>query len=111
LKVFFQAFVPEDDAVPGALVAIQSFGDFSGFNPHLHVLVTDGCFYGEGMFRVAPRFEANQLEEFFRHNVFRMLLSKGKITEDLVDMMLKWRHSGFNAFCGPRIQPGEEDAI
>ena len=111
LKEFFQETMPEEDVVPGAVVAIQSFGDFLGFNPHLHVLGTDGCFYGEGMFRVAPRFETNQLEEFFRHNVFKMLLSKGKITEDLVDMMLKWRHSGFNVFCGPRIQPGEEDAI
>lgn len=36
-----------------------------------------------------------------------MLLSKGKITKDLVDMMMSWRHSGFNVFCGPRIQPGD----
>jgi hypothetical protein len=34
-----------------------------------------------------------------------------KITEDLVDMMMAWRHSGFNVYCGPRIQPGEEEAI
>ena len=40
-----------------------------------------------------------------------MLLSKGKITEDLVNMLMKWRHSGFNVFCGPRIQPGEEKAM
>jgi len=39
-----------------------------------------------------------------------MLLSKGKITEDLVDMLMTWRHSGFNVFCVPRIQPGEEKA-
>ena len=36
-----------------------------------------------------------------------MLLSKGKITEELIDMLMTWRHSGFNVFCGPRIQPGE----
>jgi len=64
-----------------------------------------------GMFRVAPRFEAKGLEEIFRHRVFKMLLSKGKITEDLVNMLMKWRHSGFNVFCGPRIQPGEEKAM
>jgi hypothetical protein len=52
----------------------------------LHVLCTDGCFYGQGMFRVAPRFETKQLEEVFRHNVFKMLLSKEKITEELIDM-------------------------
>jgi len=40
-----------------------------------------------------------------------MLLSKNKITEDLVDMMMGWRHSGFNAYCGSRIQPCEEEAI
>ena len=53
--------MPEDDAVPGAVIAIQSFGDFLGFNPHLHVLATDGCFYGKGIFRVAPRFDTKNL--------------------------------------------------
>jgi hypothetical protein len=63
------------------------------------------------MFRVAPLFELKHLEEIFRHKVFKMLLSKGKITEDLVDMLMKWRHSGFNVFCGSRIQPGHEEAM
>jgi len=40
-----------------------------------------------------------------------MLLSKGKITQDLVNMLVSWRHSGFNVFCGRRIQPGEEEAM
>jgi hypothetical protein len=26
-------------------------------------------------------------------------------------MLMTWRHSGFNVFSGPRIQPGEEEAI
>lgn len=111
VTVFFQASVPEDDAVPGAVVAIQSFGDFLGFNSHLHVLGTDGCFYGVGMFRVAPRFHRKDLEKIFRYKVFKMLLSKGKITQDLVNMPLSWRHSGFNVFCGPRIHPREKDAM
>ncbi len=48
------------------------------------------------------------MEEIFRHKVFKMLLSKEKITEDMVDMLLSWRHSGFNVHCGQRIQPGDE---
>jgi len=67
LKEFFQESVPEQDAVPGAIIAIHSFGDFLGRHPHLHVLCTDGCFYGSGMFRVAPLFELKHLEELFRH--------------------------------------------
>ncbi|MAF34092.1 MAG: hypothetical protein CL941_09115 [Desulfobacter sp.] len=31
--------------VCGAVVAIQTFGDFLAFHPHLHILVSDGCFY------------------------------------------------------------------
>jgi hypothetical protein len=67
--VFFQETAPEEDAVPGAVIAIQSFGDFLGFNPHVHILCTDGCFYGNGMFRVAPLFEAKDLEHIFQHKL------------------------------------------
>jgi hypothetical protein len=111
LKVFFQEAVPEKGATPGAVVAVHSFGDFLQFHPHLHILGADGGFYGEGMFRVAPSFELKALEEIFRHKVFKMLLAKEKITEDLIDILMKWRHSGFNVFCGPRIQPGEGEAM
>ena len=97
--------------MPGAVVAIQSFGDFLGFNPHCHVLCTDGGFYGKGMFRVAPRFHRKDLEKIFRHKVFKLLLSKGKITQDLGNMLMPWRHSGFNVFCGPKIKPGEQEAM
>ena len=83
-------------------------------------MCSDGCFCGEGlsactaqagMFRVATLFDLKHLEEIFRHNVFKMLLSKNKITQDIVDMLMTWRHSGFSTFCGPRIQPGDEKAM
>jgi hypothetical protein len=58
-----------------------------GYNNRLvHILGTDVCLYGDGMFRVAPHFETRGIEEIFRHNVFKMLLSKGIITQDLVNM-------------------------
>jgi len=74
------------------------------FHWHFHVSVGISV-------RVAPRFETRQLEEIFRHKVFKMLLTKGKITEELIDMLMTWRHSGFNVFCGPRIQPGEQQSM
>jgi DNA-binding CsgD family transcriptional regulator len=37
-----------------AAVAVQSFGDFQNFHPHLHVLSTDGYFYNDAAFRVCP---------------------------------------------------------
>ena len=32
-----------------------------------------------------------------------MLLAKGKITQDMIALLDKWRHTGFNVFSGPRI--------
>jgi hypothetical protein len=70
LKVFFQTIVPEEDAVPGAAIAIQTFGDLLGFNPHCHILCPDGGFYGKGIFRVAPWVIPQDLEKLFRYRVF-----------------------------------------
>ena len=112
LKVFLQDAVPENDPIPGTVIAVQTFGDFLGFNPHTHILVTDGCFYGDGgMFRVAPPLELKKLEAIFRHKVFRMLLDKGRLTQEMIAMLATWRHSGFNVFCGNRISPDDDTAM
>ena len=112
LKVFMQQAVPEKEPIPGAVIAVQTFGDFLGFNPHCHILLTDGCFYGDkGMFRVAPPLELKKLEAIFRHKVFRLLLKRGRITEEMVRMLSAWRHSGFNVFCGNRISPKDDAAM
>ena len=119
LKVFIQDAVGTPflqgapvDPVPGAVVAVQTFGDFLGLNPHCHILVTDGCFHGSrGMFRVAPPLELKKLEAIFRHKVLRMLLNKGKITQETIAMLSTWRHSGFNVFCGNRISPADDTAM
>jgi ribosomal protein S27E len=112
LKVFLQEAVPENDPIPGAVIAMQTFGDFLGFNPHCHILVTDGCFYGNrGMFRVATPLELKKLEAIFQHKVLRMLVSKRKISEEMIRMLSTWRHSGFNVFCGNRISPADDTAM
>jgi len=87
-------------------------GDFLGFNPQCHILVTDGCFYGDGgMFRIAPPFELKKLEAIFRHKIFRMLLNKGKITEEMIRILSIWKHSGFHVFCRSRISPNADTAM
>jgi hypothetical protein len=45
---------PGGNAVPGASIAAQTYGDFLNFNPHLHAIVSDGCFLNDNSFHVAP---------------------------------------------------------
>jgi len=63
------------------------------------------------MFRVSPPFELKKLEALFRHKVLRMLLNKGKVTQEMIAMLSTWRHSGFNVFCGNRISPNDDMAM
>jgi hypothetical protein len=58
-----------------------------GFHPHLHILVSDGCFHKNGMFAVSPAIDAKALEQIFRHKVLKMLLAKGKITQDMIALL------------------------
>jgi hypothetical protein len=110
VKALIQAAVPE--AEPGAIVATHSFGDFpERFHPHLHILATDGAFHGKGLFRVASRFPVKELERLFRHKVLRMLLDKGKMRPEIIGIMDRWRHTGFNVYRGPRILPREKKSL
>ncbi|RJX19276.1 MAG: transposase [Desulforudis sp.] len=100
-----------DDAVPGAVIAVQTFGDFQNFNPHLHIIATDGCFYGNGGFAAGPRPNPSDLETAFRLEVLKMLKNEGKITGLIIENMLSWHHSGFNAYCGEAIWPSDQEGI
>lgn len=40
-----------------------------------------------------------------------MLLAKGKIMPDMVALLDKWRHTGFNVFAGSRIMPRQEKSM
>jgi hypothetical protein len=36
---------------------------------------------------------------------------KGKITPEIIEIMDRWRHSGFNVYCGPRILPRQKRSL
>jgi len=63
------------------------------------------------MFSVSPTADNKALEQIFRHKVLKMLLAKGKITQDMIMLLDKWKHTGFNVFFGPRILPRQEESM
>jgi hypothetical protein len=40
---------------------------------------------------VLPRYEMKQLEEIFRSRILAMLKRKGKIADDLIQKLMKWK--------------------
>jgi hypothetical protein len=108
LNLYLTQAVPCDDAKAGAAIAVQSFGDFQNFNPHLHVLATDGCFYNEDAFMVCPAPNTGDLEKLFRHEVFKMLKAEGKITDCIIENTINWppARRGYRAYASESATAG-----
>jgi hypothetical protein len=81
------------------------------FNPHLHAIVTDGCFSDDDDFKTAPDFILENLEAIFQYEVLKMLKKEGKITDTVIENMLSWRHSGFHVYIGDRITPTDKPGL
>ena len=104
LKEFFRKTLNNEEAVPGVVISIQTFGDLVNFHPHLHCLVTDGCFLPNGWFYVLPEIDVKRLESLFRHKVLKLLLKEERISEEWVKKLVSWKNSGFNIHNQVRIK-------
>ena len=111
ISAYLKSTIPDDDAVPGASIAVQTYGEFFNHNPHLHAIVSDGCFLEDGSFKMAPTFMLKDLEEAFRYEVLKMLKKEGKINEAVIENMLSWYHSGFHVYIGDRIEPDNKTGL
>lgn len=112
LAKFFKITLRKKAGIPGVAVAIQSFGDYARWHPHLHALVADGLFIESGYFFVMPKVDLYPLRELFRAHVLKMLKKEGLIDDIFIEMIMKWRHaSGFNVHNEVRIQPEDEQGI
>ena len=94
------------------MVAIQTFGDYTRWHPHLHVLVADGLFLESNYFFVMLEVELCPLRELFRSHVLKVLKKEDLIDGTFMEMTLKWRlTSGFSVHNEVRIKPEDEHGI
>ena len=66
-----------------------------------------------GVFHPAPENLdfAPPLEDLFREELFKVLLRREKITEERVELLRSWRHSGFRVDSSRRIPQGDRNAL
>jgi len=56
-----------------------------------------------------PKVDSKPLEDIFRARVFTMLKEEEKITEELIDKLMNWNHSGFSVHKGEQIARNDEE--
>jgi len=93
------------DARPGIVVSIATAGDLVQWHPHLHLLTTDGARTADGSWTPLPERDALLLMRLFRERLLARLLESHAISQELVCRLVAWRHSGFSAHVGERIEP------
>ena len=67
ITAYLKSTVLYDNAVPGASIAVQTYGALLNHNPHLHTIVSDGYFLEDGSFQITPVFILENLEEAFQY--------------------------------------------
>lgn len=90
------------DGQLAAIAAVQTFGDYLVFHPHLHVLAAAGLVDREGRFHLMPVESIEPLAELFRHRFIEMLHREKLISEKKVHQLLDWKHSGFSLDAGDK---------
>jgi hypothetical protein len=61
---------------PGIVVSIATSGDLLQWNPHAHLLVTDGAFSDDGTFHPLPTWDGEALMRLFRERLLARLVDR-----------------------------------
>ena len=94
VREMMAAAAEEPDARPGMVAVIQTFGSSLKFTPHIHAIVTRGVFLSNGQWHPIPYVDSHKAELVFRHKLLRFLRDRDLISEDRIDLLLSWPHSG-----------------
>jgi hypothetical protein len=106
LKDLYSEVLPFGTAA--AAMVLQTSGAKINFNPHLHSLVADGVFDEQGVFHELGYLNLSKATEIFSHKVMKYLAREEVISDDVIENILSWKHSGFSVWQGGSVQPDDE---
>lgn len=97
---------------PGIVAAIQTFGDYARWHPHLHPMAVNGLFWESGCFIVSLKINLRPLGELFRSHALMMQKKEGVADNAFIKMLMGWQHvSGFNVHSDVGIKPRGEQGL
>jgi len=91
---------------------LDHFGNqAANYHPHVHCLAADGLFVPSGSFHSPAFLSPVDIAELFRRTVLEAFVGQELLPEEVARNMLSWPHSGFHVHIGPRLHPGDGDAL
>ena len=96
---------------PGMMSVVQTAGDLLAWHPHVHALGTRGGWDRTGRSIPVPFLDPVAAERLFRHRVISLLREEGLLSEERIELLLSWRHSGFGAHNAVTVAAGDTAGI
>ena len=111
VREMMAAAVDEPDARPGMVAVIQTFASSLKWNPHIHSIVSRGVWTPDGEWMPVPYVDEHRAELLFRHKILALLRDRGLISQDRIDLLLSWRHSGFSVHNRTTVYPSDTEGL
>jgi hypothetical protein len=96
VRELMAAAAGEKSLAPGMVTVIQTFGERVNPHPHLHAVVSRGGWTASGEWIGIPYVDGKMAERLFRHKVLRLLRREDLLSQERVELLLSWKHSGFS---------------
>ena len=103
-----------DQAKPGIIMAVQSFG--SGLKPHVHfhILLTDGVYFPDGSYFALGFWEQPSLLSELRQSILKSLVARKCLQPETAKLLESWPldRTGFSTFVAdPISQPADRPRL
>jgi hypothetical protein len=111
VKELMIAATEDKDIRPGMVAVIQTFSQFLLWNPHIHALASRGGWNAQGQWVPVPFIDPHAAELLFRHKIFQLLKTQGLISDERIELLLSWRHTGFSIDNSVTVYPSDEQGL
>lgn len=101
----------DSDRQTGMIQALHSAGDLLNFHPHIHSIALSGSIDHQGNFIPLELSNTKELETLFADFLFQALLGEELLTQETIDSMKTWEHSGFHVFVGEPVIPDDTEQL
>jgi hypothetical protein len=111
IEKYFREALGIEGGYTGGIFCIQSQGSLYNFHPHTHALILAGIIK-EGKFYEQINISTDVIAKLFRARLLSVLLRKGVIKQELIDLVMSWNHnSGFNVHSKGKINGANGEQI